>query len=277
MKRLLPVALLAIMLVGASTLPRNTEELLRRGNAAAEAGNWAEAARMYEMAEPWADEPEVVAFNLATARYHLAETGDLRELVGAEEGYRACLEGPRRGRALFGLGNCLMLRGVGPGRTDAVLLRAAIDRFTDALAEEDVDVEAVRHNRERARLLLLQAQQRAEGRKDDAEPGNEEKEDMEEPKEEPKKNGGTQEEGDGEGGKKKVAVKGDGTETPVEGEGKKGGGKGQLPPVPEPKDAPPISEGDALEHLEGAVERIEADGRAYRRSHARPLLPGKDW
>ncbi len=246
-------ALLALLLVAASHRERNADAYLRQGDIAAKRGAWAEAARLYEKAEMWAADPGLVAFNLATARYHLAES-DPRELGAAEAGFRACLNGPRRGRALIGLGNCLLLRAA--GSLDPLTLRAAIDRFSDALAEEDADHAAARHNRERARLLLLQSRLRPDAPQDGGEdkpPEDDEKDQKPAPKQK------------------------DAAEVKSDGEGKKVGGKGMLPPVPVDKDAPHLGGADATLHLDDAAQRIAEEWRAYRRSKARPVATGRDW
>jgi hypothetical protein len=247
------IALLALVLVAASPRERAAEGWLRKGDQAALRGAWAEAARWYEKAELWAEDPGLVAFNLATARYHLAES-DPRELAAAEAGFRACLTGPRRGRALLGLGCCLLLRA--SASLDGVTLRAAVDRFSEALAEPDVDPSAVRYNLERARLLLAQSRTRPDQR---PEPGEDN------PPEEP----GPEDKGPSE--QKKPA---DG-KTDVE--GKKEAGKGLITPVPLDKDAPRIGEEDAQLHLDDAVRRILAEWQAHRRSKSRPAPKGKDW
>jgi hypothetical protein len=251
-------ALLALVLVAASYRERGAEAYLRQGDDAARRGRWAEAARLYEKAEVWAADPGLVAFNLATARYHLAE-GDPRELAAAEGGFRACLSGPRKGRAMLGLGNCLLLRAA--GSPDAVTLRAAIDRFAEALTEPDVttgDQAAARHNRERARLLLLQCRLRSDGPQD----GGDEK-----PPE------------DNEPGTEPVpAKKKEGVEVQTDDKGQPKAGKGKmLPPVPVGKNAPKIGGAEAAAHLEEAADRILNEWRAYRRTKSRPAATGRDW
>src|SRR5258708_5871173 len=112
--RWLPVvSLLATALLALGASPRgqpDMESLLRQGNAAFARGDYAEAARLYEEAETRATDPGLVAFNLASAKYHLAVTGEggATALSEAERLYRCCLArtDPRRPRALYGLGNC---------------------------------------------------------------------------------------------------------------------------------------------------------------------------
>jgi hypothetical protein len=250
----------------------SADAFLRRGNDAAARGAWAEAARLYEQAEPWAEEPGLVAFNLATARYHLAEAGEWKELAGAEACYRACLDGPRRGRALVGLGNCLVLRALVPGSIDAVALRDAIDRYDESLRESGNHRATARHNRERARLLLLQAVSRPDGASESGEGS------PDDTKDDPPPSGAGKDEGDVRSGTEPVPVKGKGAEKKGPDDlGKGSAGKGVLPPVPDSENAPPIGKADAAAHLSGAARRIIEEWRAYRRSLSKPAASGRDW
>src|SRR5258708_3722559 len=111
-RRWLLACLLVPILLGAQSLSApDIDTLIRAGNAAFERGAYAEAAAQYEKASNRTTEPGLVAFNLATAKYHLAREGNPQALADAELGYRCCLEpgDPRRAQALFGLGNCLLL------------------------------------------------------------------------------------------------------------------------------------------------------------------------
>src|SRR6516164_5322763 len=125
--RWLGLACLAIL--AAATGPdTDPETLLNEGNAAFARGDYAEAADLYRRAEARTTDPGRVAFNRATAVYHqaLEDPDDAAELLReAERLYRCCLEldDPRRPRALYGLGNCLLQRAGDQGLDD---LKAAI-------------------------------------------------------------------------------------------------------------------------------------------------------
>src|SRR5207248_5066118 len=65
----------------------------------------------------------------------------------------------RRARALYGLGNCLLLRASGGPNPDAPTLRAAVKAYRQCLADGDAGPDLLadaRHNLQRARLLLAQ-------------------------------------------------------------------------------------------------------------------------
>jgi hypothetical protein len=116
---------------------------------------------LYEQAGERSTEPGLVAFNQAGACYQLAlaspEQRGVR-LAAADKLYRCCLEAgdPRRPRALFGLGNCLLQQA---GPLDRSALTQAGDCF-QRCAQEAADEELrgdARNNLELARLRLAQA------------------------------------------------------------------------------------------------------------------------
>jgi tetratricopeptide (TPR) repeat protein len=176
--RRVPWLILALPLVLAAkpTSYDDPETLLRQADAAYEAGRFDRAADLYDRAGVRTTEPARAAFNLATARYRQAKEGQLAALGEAEVNYRACLRPgcEFRARALYGLGNCLLIRAEG-ATLDRATLRAAIDRYTECIAADDDDgLKAdARHNRMKARLLLLQAPPPADGREDEPPQGDE--------------------------------------------------------------------------------------------------------
>src|SRR5262249_32840992 len=144
------------------------EALLRQADAAYEAGQAEKAAELYEKAGLRTTWPSRAAFNVATARYKQAKEGNLAALGTAEVNYRACLkDGDEfRARALFGLGNCLLIRATAGATLDRVTLRSAMDRYAECVADPGCGAglaEDARYNRAKARLLLLQAPPAAEG------------------------------------------------------------------------------------------------------------------
>ncbi len=243
-------------------------------------GAWAEAAALYDQAGDRTTEPGLVAFNLATAKYHLAREGNAQALADAEQAYRCCLEpgDPRRAQALFGLGNCLLLR-AGGSSLDRVSLRSAIDRFGECLRDPGCVpplAADARHNRLRARLLLLQMPPPRDGSTDD--PGSDD------PKDDQPEDGKNPEErsrgiGDDKGTQAGTPFKGSADPSAGENQGTPSAGRGAaLPPVPDQAVASPLATRDALEHLQMATQRILDESRQHRRSRSRPAASGvRDW
>jgi tetratricopeptide (TPR) repeat protein len=273
-------AVLLPLLLGARTIPTaDVDALLRAGNAAFERGDYAEAAEYYDRAGERALEPGLVAFNLATAKYHLARDGNSQALADAEQAYRCCLEkgDPRRAQALFGLGNCLLLRAAG-STLDRVALRSAIDRFAECLRDPGCDAVLAadaRYNRLRARLLLLQAPLPQDGSDDDS--GRDDSKD--DPQTDDKQpDGGRGGIGDEKGDRSAIQGKGAAEQAGGTPEGAPAPGRGTLPPVPDRSESAPLSATDALAHLEQATERILKESREHRRGRARPSGTGvRDW
>jgi hypothetical protein len=283
MRRSLPLLLVPLL---AAAAPRwrlaDPEALLRAGDAAFEANEPARAAECYDQAGVRTTEPSRAAFNLATAKYRLALGKQPEALADAEVAYRSCLEkgDPYRARALLGLGNCLLLRAASGATLDRATLRAAIDRFGACLADPNCDpalARDARHNRARARLLLLQAPP-PPGTSED--PGSE---DNKEPDNQADPPGGKDDDGNEPGtGSQRTQSPGAPGSTGAEpagetGDSKTGAGGGRMltPPLDSQVPLPP---GDAVEHIERATRRILDDLAAYRRGKARPVPPGvRDW
>ena len=126
-------------------------------------------------------EPGLVAFNLATARYHLAPAGDARELPAAEAAYRSCLSRATRGaaRRCSGWATACCCGPAPGGRSTPRCCGPRSTATSECRREPDRDArlaEAARHNEQRARLLLLQVVPRADGPPEDGGGGGEEKE-----------------------------------------------------------------------------------------------------
>jgi hypothetical protein len=255
------------------------EALLRAGNSAFERGGYAEAAELYDQAGDRTTDPALAAFNLATANYYLAREGNAQALADAEQAYRCCLEKGdlRRARALFGLGNCMLLRAAG-STLDRVALRSAIDRFAECLRDPTCDASLAadaRHNRLRARLLLLQAPLPQDGSDEDS--GRDDNKD-DPPLDDRQSDGGKGAIGDEKGDRAAMPGKGATEQPGGTPEGTPAPGRGSLPPVPDRSEAAPLSASDALMHLEQATERILKESREHRRGRARPAGTGvRDW
>src|SRR5262249_28669437 len=114
--------LTAVLLLAAAPAPgfADPEAALHAGNDAFARGDYAAAAACYGQAAARTTEPGLVAYSLAAAKYRLALAADDdrdrgRLLQEAERYYRCCVGpgDPRRARALYGLGNCLLLQAGG--------------------------------------------------------------------------------------------------------------------------------------------------------------------
>src|SRR5579875_1850326 len=139
---------------------QNPEQLLREGHQALAQGDYERAAALYQQAELRSTNPAEIAFYLAEAKYRLAVQveGLSSQLLEAEQLYRCCLDpsDPHRPYALCGLGNCLLRKA---GSSDEDNLRSALacyDLCLQSAGDDEVLISAVRYNREKARLMLLQ-------------------------------------------------------------------------------------------------------------------------
>lgn len=275
------VLLLPLLLAAVSVSPPEVEALLRQGTAAFHRGDLTAAVACFEQAQQRSTDPRVVAFNLATAYYHQAQAGQLAMVPKAELAYRSCLEAddPRRAEALFGLGNCLQLRG-SIGKLDQLPLRAAIDRFGECQKEPACDAALrakARYNQERARLLLLQAppttgdapQQNSGEEKQEAD----DRPDPLNPRD-PRQGMGDR---DGNGNPRPGSERGK-EQAGDQGKAKQAAGRGALPPVPDRADSPPLAGPDAAIHLDRASKLILDDLLQHRRGRTRAATPGvRDW
>jgi tetratricopeptide (TPR) repeat protein len=260
------------------------QKLLQEGHAAFDRGDYASAAALYERAEIHSTDPAQVAFYLAGAKYHLAlkTDGPSPELHEAERLYRCCLDpaDPRRPLALYGLGNCLLLKA---GQRDAGSLRTAIACFDQCLqriaGDEPLAADA-RYNREKARLMLLQFQPPARGAEGEKPPGNDTN--PQPPRDDPRPPAATVGEQGTEGTAEKRAVVGSASPEPGANATKTDmpppPGKGNLDPIPDEANAPPLSPRDAAEHLEAATRKVMKERQTHHRRSERPSAAGvKDW
>jgi hypothetical protein len=280
------VVLAVLVSLGAAPRGASTpESLLREGNAAFESGDYARAVTLYEQAELRTTDPGQVAFNLATAKYHLgiSEAGSVQTLREAEQLYRCCLTpgDPRRVRALYGVGNCLLARAVAQPSLDVASLRAAVVAYRQCqrLAGDDARLaNDARQNLQRARLLLLQVSPESAPPEDS--PG----EDNHSPSTQPDVPGGAEHMDDRGEGKPDpdsgaTPVKAKPGEKPIPTDSQPAPGAGKLPPVPEGGNPGPLSAREAASQIEQATRRILEERKAYRRSRSapRPATGVKDW
>jgi hypothetical protein len=199
----------------------------------------------------------------------------------AEQAYRCCVGpgNPRRAAALYGLGNCLLLKA---GDRDAATLKAAIECYDRCLREAkpgEALAADVRYNRERARLALQQLLAQS-GRPKEDRPSGEDDNNPERPDRQPQQNPNGDLGPDGQGGTQAgpAMVKPGPGQNPVQTDERPPGGQGTLPPVPDRADPAPLSPQDAAAHLEQATRRILEERQAHRRGNVRPPAPTvRDW
>ncbi len=260
------------------------EKLLSEGHAAFARGDYAGAVVWYEQAEIHSTDPARVAFYLAGAKYHLAmkTEGISAELLEAEQLYRCCLnsDDPRRPRALFGLGNCLLRK---VGERDAANLRTAVACYDRCIrsAGDDEELKAnARYNRERARLMLLQFIPPPAGSSSDRPPNDDANPHIPRPDQhQPMPMQVGQDGADGSADSKADA--GAAKQEPGTNAAKSDNpppGKGNLDPIPDRVDAPPLSPHDATEHLELAAKKVLMERLTHHRRVERASATGvKDW
>jgi hypothetical protein len=278
-------ALSAVLALSAAAPPTDWQTLLRQGDDAYQRGDYTAAAALYEQAQDRTTDPGLAAMDVAAAKIRLAEASDAdrgRLAQEAEQAYRCCTApgDPRRARALYGLGDALMLKAEGRDR-DA--LEAAVSAYQQCLAAPHLDAalaDDARRNLEQARLELLQLPPASAHSRDEPPSGNG-------PPKSPPRDNGQGPRPDGSHDSSAIRVKPDPNGDPAKAqEGNKPletdvpppPGEGHLPPVPDRADLPPLSAEDAARHLDLAAERILQDFKAHRRSRAptpRPNVP--DW
>lgn len=258
---------------------------VRSAHHAYQAGDLAKAAALYERALEESSDPRQLAFDLASIKYRLAlQTGNLELILEAEQYYRCYLgsDDPRRAAACYGIGNCLLARAAGK---DLEALRHAVAAYNLCLAETAVSAalaEDARHNRERAKLLLLQAQALAAAdQQSDQQPSNDTKPRPPEPNNSskqvdtnPQENPLTRPRSVGEAETAKGESAKDAAKTD-----EFAPGKGALPPLPDESEPTPLSARSASAYLDQAAARIKAErARALRSRAARPPAAGvRDW
>lgn len=288
MKRLglLGLGVLALVLVGAAPDNAAVESLLRRGNAAFEAGDFAAAADLYDRAQERATDPGQVAYNRATALYRRAQAEEdaarrAELLQAAELDYRCCAattEEPRRSRALFGLANCLLQR----RGEEVTATREAIRCYRACLGSKHLEaplVEDARHNLELAKLLWLKALAKKgsspEKERSDQQP-NDSSQQQQGDKPEGMQGGdpGTDPRNPGPG-RQQVQV-GDGQQ-PIETSKPSPGAGSEFPQEVDDKD-PPLTPEKARKHLTEVARKIRQDRDAKRIRSTREVAgPVKDW
>lgn len=261
------------------------EQLLQEGHQAQARGDYERAAALYEQAEVYSTDPAEAAFYLAGAKYRLAvkRESPSPELLEAEQWYRCCLDpaDPHRPRALCGLGNCLLHKA---GSHDEASLRAALACYDQCLqsAGDDAALAAdACYNREKARLLLLQLPPPINGPTSEKPPGNDFNPYLprfDNHQAMPMPAGASDEEVDadpngspGDDNPDDAASASKSPEPPPP-------GKGNLPPIPDEVEAPPLSPYEADEHLQLAAKKVLQERQSHHRRGEEPSAAGvKDW
>lgn len=274
MKYLLIATLTALGLAAVPT----SDELLRDADAAFARGDYAAAATLYERVEPRAPDPGQVTLRLAASKYRLALEDPSRSKVLFEEAealFRSVLDPAedRRAEALLGVGNSLLQQAEGR----AAAARAAAEQYVEVerAAPSTELSETARHNLQRARLLAGQIPTAAVEKPDpppggDAPPRSSEKDAA------ASENRGDASEGKRQGSPRPVKPEAGQHATPQDDAPPPG--QGNLPPVPDRDDAPPLSPREALAHLELAAQHIREESQRHRhRSASVPAATVRDW
>jgi len=278
--------LMVILLLGLKLAKEpSPERLLQEGHRASARGDYERAAGLYEQAEMYSGDPAEAAFYLAGAKYHLAEKteGPSPELLEAEQWYRCCLEpsDPRRPRALLGLGNCLLHKA---GTRDEASLRAALACYDQCLQSAGGDktlASDARHNREKARLLLLQFPPPVNGSPSDRPPSddlNPQSPHADNRQAMPVQASDAGMEGDTDPKAQADSVKPNEGASATKSNSTPPPGKGNLPPIPDEVEGPPLSPHEASEHLQLAAKKVLHERQIHHRRGEEPAADGvKDW
>jgi tetratricopeptide (TPR) repeat protein len=278
------VAFLAAILIGAAP---NTppDDLIRQGNKAVEKDDYEAALQLYQDAEERGTDPGLIAFNKATAYWHV---GDFRK---AENHYRMALDDAaapieRRVRAFYNLGNSLVKQAE---ERDHRLLREAIRYYEyclDLATEPDLRDKA-KHNLELAKLLWNKARANSAN---PPTPNSDEPPDtprQPKPKEKPKldKVNDPLKNDDGKDPKKEIdpkkVEKGEAIEPkadPHKTNSPPQAGPGRVPVIPDNDKLEPLDANDTLAALNAAEKRLNKIRERLRERAAIPERPsGKDW
>jgi tetratricopeptide (TPR) repeat protein len=251
---------------------RDAETWLRRGNAAFERGDYAEAIDDLTRAEDFSTDPGLVAGNKAAALYRL---GQYRE---AELHYLRCLEdavGERRVRTLFDLGNTLVQQSEG---TDAAMLDRAIASYEACLQMPDVTPELRADAQHNLRLALALRRKAKDVKKppstDPSKPPKPEEEQRPPLAHRTRETAG----GPDPHGTPQGTIPGEtGQDENAQGTSQRQPGAGNLPPVPDSDELKPLAPEDARAHLRQATARIMTESHRHKQRASRPTRNVLDW
>lgn len=274
MKAAIVTSVLAIAVASAAPVDR-VEEIVRRGNAAFERGDFEAALEQYERAEVETTDPGLVAFNEAAALYRLG-----RYAEAAEHYLRAREDasGLRRARLLYDLGNCLVQQAQ---ERDAAILERAIHCYEECLREQTAGGELrayAAENLKVAKVMLLRAQA---AKSQSESPEHNDKQTREEPEHPPSTSGDPQSAGfdpTGHPYPDMDTTRGSDEGTPTD---QAAPGTGNLPPIPDDEKMLPMSREETAAYLREATARIAQARRLARQQHrhvSQPHAAGvKDW
>ena len=281
----LTVLLLLLVFLGHAAAPvADPEALLREGNTAFRRGDYAAAAECYERAGLRTTEPELIAFNLAAAKYRGAldsAEGRARDLDEAEQCFRCCLRAtdPRRGRALQFLGACLLQEAID---RDGSKAKEAVARLEECLSEPGLDAESAddaRHNLALARLVLVQNPPSESPRSPDKPPDDEAPPNKPQARarrpagDRPTNPGGERSPGHPDRRTKTTDTKTEASRTGADNRDARAGGQ-NTERGPDGQGTDPAD----VRHLTDAYDRIMDEQQAHKRKKAPPAAPGvKDW
>ncbi len=272
LSRIWPLPLALLLLAASPAEP--TDEWVRRGNAALARRDFAAALQSLDRAEERATDPGLVAFNKAVVFYQKLD------FAQAEFHFRLALQdasGRRRAAARYDLAACLVQEA---NDHDVARLREAVALWEECLREDDLGepfAGHARHNLELAKTLWVLAKARAEERKNDP-PPNDENPNRPPPRPDDGKQGPADlGSGTPKGSGDKAPVKADPGDNPLADEQGKAG-KGNLDAVPDQAELVPMTHEEAMSHLKQATERVLEERQAHRRRPPRaPAGKVRDW
>lgn len=267
---------LALWLVSADRQDA-VDALVRQGNAAYAAGDFAAALRLYEQAEDQTTDPGLVAFNEGAVFYRLGQYAEAeRRYLRAREG----ATGERRARVLYDLGNSLVQQA---GDRDVALLERAIASYDECLRQPEAAGDLAAGALENRRLAEEFLQRAKTARKQPLpEPPR-----PEEPPRPPEGRGEDRGEGnpaDAPEGEEPGAREGADRRSAAD----RGGavpsdrppppGAGSLLPVPDEDEWVPLSPEETAAHLRQAAARIAAERQEHRHRAVRIRSANvRDW
>jgi tetratricopeptide (TPR) repeat protein len=283
--------ILGVALAGLLVAAASPESWIRRGNEAFARGDYQTALDYYDRAAAETLDPGQVAFDQAAAYYRLGD------FASAEWAYRRSLEdadGIRRVRALYGLANALAQQGQGrQGRFAVGQLREAVRQYEACLREAGALVfdepqtvsEICEHARYNLSLVkpLLEHLLADPARNDNSS----QPESVEPPSDDPRYPKGSRDPNSQHTGSE--GARPGGNRDRSEGDAQVGpdgqpwesnqhqAGKGNLPPLPDNANGPPLQPDQALDYLQQNLDRIRRD-RANREKPPTADVKGqRDW
>ncbi len=276
----LAVALLALAAAVSAAPP---EELVRRANRAALAGDPAEAEALYAAAAEHTADPGLVAYNTGAVRFAQGRFYDAEVLYARTLDDRACPPA-RAAKAWFNRGVCLLRRGADPAAFRSAV--ACFERCLEAPGADDPLKADARKLLELAKLLWADAARKAARPENPNTPAPEEAPDPPPPQPGPGVEPDPQPDPKGKDGSPGSAdpksTKQSGTQPTPEPGAKDAqpaaGASPKLQPLANDDTARPLSPEDTRAYLRQTEERLRKERQSLLRALAPPDRPGvKDW